>query len=58
MIYSNQALAFIAAALFSTGVLVESFDPMPQIRAACELGVSFVLVGVGVGVFIFAFVLS
>ena len=45
-IYSEQALALIAAALFATGVFVESFDPQPRIRSAVELGLSYILIGV------------
>lgn len=43
--YSDQALTLIAAALFATGVFVESFDANPHIRSAIELGLSYVLIG-------------
>lgn len=45
MNYSDQVLVFIAVALFGTGVFVESFDADPRVRAATELGISFVLIG-------------
>jgi len=50
--YSPQALAVIAMGLLVTGIMVESFDPVPRIGNALILGASFM----AFGAFVFCFI--